>query len=196
MPCLVKYRHLPNTRSVIEHIFKSGKREVTILDVAGGNGDLSERIIKDTQARFPELAIAYRLVDFSQGDIDLANKRFGTLKHVTASATHKENMSVYHFDAEQMKLDLGLPQEGVDIVINSGGLLNGGVARNVEEARSYNRMFANLIRPGGFGIYSGLTDLYINVTDHDENDMKILNRYDEYSGRQMHVVQRPESQDL
>ncbi len=170
-PAIARY-----TQSVIEHLVQQGKKEVTILDIAGGSGDLGERIIKDTREQFPELSIKYRLVDYSQDDVDMANERFSTLRsdHITASATCRD-MLAYNFDAEQMKhdADIGLPQEGADIVINSGGLLNNSVIGDAETPVNFNRMYANSMSKGGFGIYSGLSSLLINSTDHLKNGMKI-----------------------
>ncbi len=192
-PAIAHYTH-----SVIEYLARQGKKEVTILDIAGGNGDLGERIIKDTQARFPDLSIKYRLVDYSQEDVNTANERFRTLNaknadHVTASAICKD-MFAYNFDAEQMKhdADIGLPQEGADIIISSGGLLNKLIAGDAEVPVKFNRMYANLMSKGGFGIYSGLTHSFINSTHHKENGMEIRNLYDMHCKNQMHVVRRPE----
>ncbi len=178
------------TLSVIKHLALRGKKEVTILDIAGGNGDLAERIIKDIQKDFPELKITYKLVDFSRGDVDLANERFRRLdsEQVKASAIERD-MYAYDFDAEQMKRDLGLPQEGVDIVINSGGLLNRTVTRDVKDPVLFNCMYAEL---GAFGISSGHTAVSICASHHKKNDMDIRNLYDERSGRQMYVVRRRE----
>jgi hypothetical protein len=204
------------TQSIIEHLVTKDRntKKITLLDIAGGNGDLGERIIKDTLARFPDLEITYRLVDYSKSDVELANERFNTLmsdsQRVTASAMHKDmfdyqkNMvmptRLLNVDemagrmAEQMKGEakLGLPPEGVDIVISCGGLLNTAITYEVEEAKSFNRMYAKLVKPGGYVVASGLTNISVGKADHIENKMEVLNLFDEHSKVQMHVVRRPE----
>ncbi len=204
------------TMSAIEHLEKSRKTKVTILDIAGGNGDLGERIIKDARARFPKLEITYKLVEKGLEDVRTANERFRALNseseygpRITATATQKNMFDyrveasdgTYYFDAEQMKRDIGLPQEGVDIVINSGGLLNQSVSGDVKEpvvkepvriAALFNRMYTKLMSPGAFGIYSGRTPLRIHASDHEENGMEIRNLYDWFSNQQMHVVRHPD----
>jgi hypothetical protein len=204
------------TQSIIEHLVTKDRntKKITLLDIAGGNGDLGERIIKDTLARFPDLEITYRLVDYSKSDVELANERFNTLMsdspRVTASAMHKDmfdyqkNMvmptRLLNVDemagrmAKQMKGEakLGLPPEGVDIVISCGGLLNTAITYEVEEAKSFNRMYAKLVKPGGYVVASGLTNISVGKADHIENKMEVLNLFDEHSKVQMHVVRRPE----
>lgn len=78
--------------SIVEHLARQGKKEIMILDIAGGNGDLGERIIKDIQKQFPELRIAYRLLDGNKKDVGTANRRFRIFnpEQVTASAFHRD----------------------------------------------------------------------------------------------------------
>lgn len=187
-PAIARY-----TQSAIEHLVQQGKKEVTILDIAGGNGDLAERVIKNTQARFPDVSIAYRLIDYVQDDVDLANERFNSLRsnNVTALAEQRD-MFKYGFNSESVKKDkdLHLPQEGADIVISSGGLLNNSITGETEVAGAFNRMYTNLVRPGGFIVASGLSPLLINSTHHHANDVDIQNLYDMDNEVQMHVVRR------
>jgi len=184
------------TQSVIEHLVSEGKQEVMILDIAGGNGDLAELIIKDTQERFPKLGVTYYMIDGNKEDTGMADERFHALRseHVQAFALWRD-MSAYEFDAKRMMQDIGLPQEGVDIIINCGGLLNESVAHDVEEAKAYYGMYLEIMeKPGAHGVFSGHTPLGIRATDHKENGMEIRNLFDEFTSLQMHVVKRPDGE--
>lgn len=194
-----------------------GAERTVILDVAGGNGDLAERIIKNAHKNFPEHPIDYILIDGSNPDITLANERFGTLvsslgaQHITARAIEvdlrqyrpgpmasEQNLPhEYRSHAEAMKQDLHLPSEGVNLVLNSGGILNRGITNDAGEAANYLGVLTHMMKPGeGSGIYSGLTPLRITVDTHAKiGGTDIHNLTDPYSSRQAHVVRRALSRD-
>jgi hypothetical protein len=167
---------------------------ITILDIAGGNGDLGERIIKELSRQFPKTRLNYLVVDYSQADVDVAKDRFGRMKlpptcRVEAGVLCRD-MFAYGYDAKAALADFGFPG-GVDIIINSGGLLNNQIGSDLTSPQRFNHMFCQMLRPGGFGVYSGLTPLLVNAATHHEQGLQVINLYDGEVGRQMHVVQRP-----
>ncbi len=52
-------------------------------------------------------------------------------------------------------------------------------------------MYVNLLAPGGYGLYSGLTRLQVSAEDHEANGVKIHNLLDIVRDRQMYIIQRP-----
>jgi hypothetical protein len=200
------------TQHEIEDQIEQGAKRTIILDVAGGNGDLAERIIKHTHRYFPEHPIDYILIDLSEPDIRLANERFRALiallgvEHITAraiqvdmgkylpdaEATRQDSHREYRSQAEAMKRDLRLPQEGVNIVINSGGILNKGITNDAGEAANFLGVLTHIMKlKEGSGIYSGLTPLCITADTHNTvGGTKIHNLIDPYARCQMHVVRR------
>jgi hypothetical protein len=174
----------------------SSEDSLTILDVAGGNGDLAERLIRELTAAhmFGELKINYFLLDYSDTDVEVANRRFATLKricpHANAIAVVR-NMFKYNFDAAALRHDLHLPVAGVDLVINSGGLLNTQIGDDRDVPAKFSGMYCALMAPGGYGIYSGLTPLLVNAATHRAQGLRILNLHDCEFDLQLHVVRRP-----
>lgn len=171
---------------------------VTILDIAGGNGDLAERIIRELAAQlFAEVRLTYILVDYSGADVAIAANRFQRFQdmklpsdfHVQATALPR-NMLDYGYDARRALQDFGIP-DGADIIINSGGLLNNQIGDDKQTPVKFNRMYAQLLKPGGYGVYSGLTPLLVNAATHRAGGLKVINLYEPEVDRQMHVVQRP-----
>lgn len=169
--------------------------QVTVLDIAGGNGDLGERIISELASQlFIEMRLNYILVDYSKADVAIATRRFKNLKlpkgfRVEAIALTKD-MLAYQYNAQAALHDFGIPG-GADIVINSGGLLNNQIGNDLQTPVKFNRMYAQLLKPGGFGIYSGLTPLLVDAATHRAENLRIINLHDPEVDRQMHVVQRP-----
>lgn len=168
---------------------------VTVLDIAGGNGDLAERIIQELAAApFHDVKLTYILVDYSKADVDIATKRFQAMKlpstfRVRTTALHRDMLS-YNYDAGAARQDLGVPQ-GADIIVNSGGLLNNQIGDNNQTPARFNQMYAQMLKPGGYGVYSGLTPLLVNAATHQAHGLNVVNLYDPEVDRQMHVVQRP-----
>ncbi|MEU4448117.1 class I SAM-dependent methyltransferase [Actinosynnema sp. NPDC050801] len=167
---------------------------ITVLDIAGGNGDLAERIIRELGEARPQgdLRVRYVVVDYSEDDIVVAKERFAALakSHPFAKTTALvQDMFQYGYDAAAMLDDVGL--KAADFVINSGGLLNNQIGDDTESPRRFARMYANLLAPGGYGIYSGLTPLLVNSATHREHGLEIRNLYDIETEHQVHVVRRP-----
>lgn len=167
---------------------------VTILDIAGGNGDLAERIIKELAvAEFPGV-LTYVLVDYSDADVTVAKRRFANMrlpsdfKVKTVALTR--DMLGYEYDAARALKDFGIPH-GADIIINSGGLLNNQIGNDNKTPSRFNQMYGQMLKPGGYGVYSGLTPLLVNAATHRSQGLTVINLYDPEAQRQLHVVQRP-----
>lgn len=167
---------------------------ITVLDIAGGNGDLAERIIGELGRARPQgdLRVRYVVVDYCADDIAVAKERFAALadSHPFAETTALvRDMFKYDYDASALLKDVGL--KAADFVINSGGLLNNQIGDDTESPRRFARMYANLLAPGGYGIYSGLTPLLVNSATHRQHGLEIRNLYDIETEHQVHVVRRP-----
>lgn len=167
---------------------------ITILDIAGGNGDLAERIIKELAvAKFPG-TVLYILVDYSDADVALAKRRFASMILPSGfrvkTITLTRDMLSYKYDAARALEDFGIP-DGADIIINSGGLLNNQIGNDNTTPMRFNQMYGQMLKPGGFGVYSGLTPLLVNAATHRSQHLNVINLYDPEAQRQMHVVQRP-----
>ncbi len=190
------------TLSIVADLVEHGKDNITILDAPGGNGDLAERIIKDIQARYqegPKPQITYLLLNGNKKDIGIAEKRFRTLTNesewITVSTFHKDLSPYIRGDvsagAEALKRDIGLPQEGADIIISCGGMLNVQISNKADEARKYNSLYAKVAHQReGSVVVTGYSSALVNSKDHTENGMDVINLYDPYSEGQMHVVRR------
>jgi hypothetical protein len=188
--------HLAAARYALNAIAALGRQEITILDLPGGNGDLAERIIKEAQARDSKLRINYKLLDGNETEVHLANKRFRTLnsEHIKASAFQRD-IRAYGFDAEKMKGDteIGLPQEGVGILMSCGGMPNKLIAKDTKEAANCVSFYTDLLdREGAFAIYCGASSLLVNFADHkklEHKGIEVRNLSDP-SNLQIHVVRR------
>ncbi|MEU4765334.1 class I SAM-dependent methyltransferase [Actinosynnema sp. NPDC023794] len=183
----------PKIAQYLLSLVPADRDAITVLDIAGGNGDLAERIIRELGWARPggDLRVRYVVVDYSEDDIAVAEERFAALArtHPFAKTTALvRDMFEYGYDADAMLSDVGL--KAADFVINSGGLLNNQIGDDTESPRCFARMYANLLAPGGHGIYSGLTPLLINSATHREHGMEIRNLYDIETEHQMHVVRR------
>jgi hypothetical protein len=168
---------------------------VTILDIAGGNGDLAERIIKEMAAqKGPRKRLTYILVDFSKADVALAKRRFARMSLPSGfrvkRVTLARDMLSYRYNAAKARKDFGIP-DGADIIINSGGLLNNQIGNDKQTPLRFNKMYGQMLKPGGYGVYSGLTPLLVNAKMHRDHGLRVINLYDPEAQRQMHVVQRP-----
>ncbi len=167
---------------------------VTILDIAGDNGDLAERIIKEmAAAEFPGVLI-YILVDYSEVDVAVAKRRFENMRlpsefKVKTFALTRD-MLKYKYDAARALKDFGIA-DGADIIINSGGLLNNQIGNDNQTPSHFNQMYGQMLKPGGYGVYSGLTPLLVNAATHRSQGLTVINLYDPEAQRQLHVVQRP-----
>ncbi|MFJ5985460.1 class I SAM-dependent methyltransferase [Lentzea sp. NPDC092896] len=173
--------------------FTSTPKKITVLDIAGGNGDLAERVIKELAAMFPAMSLNYVLVDYSPTDIKVATRRFGQLSvpptfNLTAKALLRDMLS-YNYDATKAAADLGVSQ-GADVIINSGGLLNNQIGNTKDTPEKFNLMFAHLLKQGGFGVYGGLTPLLVNAATHRKHGLTVINLYDPERQRQLHVVRK------
>lgn len=168
---------------------------VTILDIAGGNGDLAERIIKEVAVQTgPGIQLTYILVDYSEADVALAKRRFANMSlppgFPVKPVALTRNMLSYGYEAARAREDFGIPK-GADIIINSGGLLNNQIGDDSQTPLRFNQMYGQMLKPGGYGVYSGLTPLLVNAKMHRDQGLTVINLYDPQAQRQMHVVQRP-----
>src|SRR6266852_397001 len=121
---------------------------VTILDIAGGNGDLAERIIKEVAAQqIPGMQLTYVVVDYSDADVALATKRFQNMKLPSGfpvkTVTLTRDMFKFDYDAALACQDFGIPG-GADIIINSGGLLNNQIGDDNQTPVRFNRMYGQM----------------------------------------------------
>jgi SAM-dependent methyltransferase len=170
-------------------------KDVTILDIAGGNGDLAERIIKEAGAQAaPGTQLTYILVDYSEADVAIAKRRFANMilppGFPVKPVALTRDMLRYGYDAAAAREDFGIPK-GADIIINSGGLLNNQIGNDNQTPLRFNQMYGQMLKPGGYGVYSGLTPLLVNAKMHRDQGLTVINLYDPQAQRQMHVVQRP-----
>jgi hypothetical protein len=138
--------------------------------------------------------VFYILVDYSEADVALARRRFAGMSLPPSFAVKPialmRDMLKYGYDPAQALKDFGMPN-GADIIINSGGLLNNQIGNDNTTPMRFNQMYGQMLKPGGFGVYSGLTPLLVNAATHRSQGLNVINLYDPEAQRQMHVVQRP-----
>jgi 2-polyprenyl-3-methyl-5-hydroxy-6-metoxy-1,4-benzoquinol methylase len=142
--------------------YRAGKTKLKILDLPCGQHPLLITLLKSHKLfQIGFTSIHFMMVDRSQHAINLCKSK--SMKLPTGVTTHYETKA-----AEDFKCD------GYDIIISCGGLLHGGIAKSLYQAKDQLKKYVQGLNPGGCLITSGLTNIYISSSTMKKAGLEVI----------------------
>lgn len=184
--------HPAIVRVIDSLIGNAEQNEWSILDICGGQGLLAKRILKVIGNYDPDQTITYRVYEKNVKQItkanDVFNEKMKKNKYLILKAFEMDVVEdPYFLDDEGQPLW----NASQDFVIGSGAL-NRQVMPDRAAAQCVLHKVVKLMKPGGYGIFTGQSDSYLLTEDFHREKLKVFNMHLPLTFSFFYLVQKME----